>query len=273
MLKISDLILPKIGLGTMGGRGNKAIEAYSKAIKMGFRFIDTARIYFNEKTVGAAIKKSGVPREEIILASKVFIWNFSYNGVRKSTKKSLKKLGLAKVDIMYIHWPFKTYKKRKEKVLRAFSELIDEGKIGYLGISNFTINDIDEAIAKYDKQIVVNQVEMHPWLQQKALLEHLDNNKIKLVSYFPLMHGRINEVPELKEIAQKHKASPAQISLAWIMSKGAIPIPKSTTLSHLKDNFESQNIQLDEEDIKKIDGINEVKRFADFPIIAPEWDD
>ncbi|NPD89514.1 MAG: aldo/keto reductase [Asgard group archaeon] len=269
---MDEIQLPKIGLGTMQGNTKKAKEAFVKAIQMGYRFLDTAQLYFNERVVGKAITESGVARKDLIIASKVFIHNFTYRRVKKSTERSLKRLNLNYVDIMYIHWPFRTYRKRKEKILKAFSELVDEGKIRYLGISNFTIKDIDDALKIYDKQIIVNQVEMHPWLQQKKLLKHLNNNNIKLIAYFPLMHGRINQVPELVKIAMKHKTTAAHVSLAWIINKGAIPIPKSVTESHLKDNFEAQNLVLDEEDIKLIDSIKYEKRFGDFPVIAPKWD-
>ncbi|MHA2309671.1 MAG: aldo/keto reductase, partial [Candidatus Heimdallarchaeaceae archaeon] len=201
---MNDIQLPKIGLGTMQGNTKKAKEAFIKAIQMGYRFLDTAQMYFNERVVGKAIAESGIPRKELIVASKVFIHNFTYRKVKKSTEKSLKKLDLDYVDIMYIHWPFRTYQKRKEGILKAFSELVNEGKIRYLGISNFRIKDIDKALKIYDKPILVNQVEMHPWLQQRDLLEHLNKNNIRLVAYFPLMHGRINKVPELAKIAKKH---------------------------------------------------------------------
>ncbi|MHA2358393.1 MAG: aldo/keto reductase [Candidatus Heimdallarchaeaceae archaeon] len=269
---MNEIELPKIGLGTMQGNTKKAIKAFAEAIKMGYRFLDTAQIYFNERVVGKAIVASGVPRDELIIASKVFVHNFSHKKVKRSTKKSLKRLGLEYVDIMYIHWPYNTYEKRKEDVLRAFSELVDEGKIRYLGVSNFTIKNMDEALKIYDKKILVNQVEMHPWLKQEKLLKYLDKRDIKLVSYFPIMHGRINEVKELREIAEKHNVSAAKVSLAWIISKGAIPIPKSTNLSHLKDNFTAQNLVLDEDDIKKIDSIQYEKRFGDMKFFAPEWD-
>lgn len=269
---MSAIELPSIGLGTMGGNNSKAVEAYSEAIKMGYRFLDTAQIYFNEKTVGKAIAQSGIPRDDLIVASKVFNMNFTYDKVKRSTEKSLKKLGLNKVDIMYIHVPTRGYKKRKAEILKAFGELIDEEKVGYLGVSNFNIKLMEEVLEINNKPIPVNQVEMHPWLQQRKLLEYLDEKNIKLVSYRPVLRGKGNEVPELLEIAKKHGVSASQVSLAWIIKKGAIPIPKSTNIEHLKDNFESQNLKLDEDDIKKIDSINKEKRLAKFPTLGLEWD-
>lgn len=269
---MSKLQLPSLGLGTMGGNNKRAVEAYSEAIKMGYRFIDTAQIYMNEKTVGKAIAQSGIPRDDLIVCSKVFILNFTYDKVKRSIKKSLKKLGLDKVDIMYIHVPTRVYKKRKAEILKAFGELIDEGKVGYLGVSNFNIKLMEEVLEINSKPIPVNQVEMHPWLQQRKLLDYLNEKNVKLVSFHPVLRGKGNQVLELLEIAKKHGVSTSQVSLAWIISKGAIPIPKSTNIEHLKDNFEAQNLKLDEEDIKKIDSINKEKRFGKFPTLGLEWD-
>lgn len=273
---MTNIQLPKIGLGTMTGRNAEAVDAYSEAIKMGFRLIDTAQIYFNEKTVGKAVIKSGVSRDNLIIASKVFVNNFSYKKVKKSTVNSLRKLGLEKIDIMYIHWPTGGYQKKMGEILKAFKELIEEGKIGYLGVSNFNIKILGEtleALDVYDGLVpIANQVEMHPWLQQKKLLEYVNGKNIKLVAYFPIMQGKASKVPELVEIAEKHGVSSTQVSLAWIMSKGVIPIPKSTNIGHLRDNFDSQNLNLDEEDLQKIDSIRTEKRFLNIPRLAPKWD-
>ena len=267
---MAELKLPKIGLGTMQSNSEKAKEAIKFGINYGFRFIDTAQIYFNEKTVGKAIAESEVPREEIILATKLWLSNFNYTRAKKSTERSLKRLQLDYIDVLYIHWPIKKRSKLKS-TLKAMDELIEAGKIKHIAVSNFTPKLLDEAQTITENHIIANQVEMHPWLQQRELLEHLTKNKIKLVAYFPLIHGRFNQVPELVSIAQKHKVSAAQVSLAWIMSKGAVPIPKSANVEHLKSNFEASKLKLDSEDIKLIDSIKKEKRFADIPFIRPEW--
>ncbi len=267
---MTHLKLPKIGLGTMQSNSDEAKEAMKSGINYGFRFIDTAQIYFNEKTVGKAILESDVPREKIILATKLWISNFSYAKVKKSTERSLKRLQMNYIDILYIHWPIKKTSKLKS-TLKAMDELIEEGKIKHIAVSNFTQKLLDEALSMTENHIIANQVEMHPWLKQKELLDYLNKSKISLVAYFPLMHGRFNQVPELVSIAQKHKTSAAQVSLAWIMYKKAIPIPKSANVDHLQSNLDSTKLKLDSEDIKLIDSIKKEKRFADIPFLRPKW--
>ncbi len=267
---MSKLKLPKIGLGTMQGNSKKAKQAFIKGFEFGFRFIDTAQIYFNEKVVGEAIKDSGIPRDDFIVATKLFIYNLSPRRVFKSTDRSLKRLGLDFVDILYIHWPFRFDKIGKE-TLKAMSKLVDQGKIQHIAVSNFTTQQIDEAISISDKPIVANQVEMHPWLQQKELVAHHKKNEIYVVPYFPIMHGRFKDVPELVELGEKYGVSGASISLAWLMHRGTVPIPKSANPVHLKANWDSQNIKLSSEDIKLIDSIEKEKRFLNPPIMAPKW--
>ncbi|MHA1210934.1 MAG: aldo/keto reductase [Candidatus Heimdallarchaeota archaeon] len=265
---MSTLKLPKIGLGTMMANSNKAKRGLIKGIEIGFRFLDTAQMYFNEKTVGAAVKESGVPREEFIIATKLWISNFKPKKVFKSTTKSLNKLGLDYIDILYLHWPYKFNK--VGDTLKAMSKLVDEGQIRHIAVSNYNPEHIDEALTLCDKPIVANQVEMHPWLQQKELLAHHKDKNVNVVAYFPIMHGNINKVSELREIADKHKVSVFQVSLAWIMKKGAIPIPKSATESHLQDNFASLKLKLDTDDVKLIDSITINKRLLKVPFIAPK---
>jgi 2,5-diketo-D-gluconate reductase B len=265
-------VLPKIGLGTMSANSKKALEGLIKGIDIGFRFLDTAQIYFNEKTVGKAMKESGVPREEFILATKLWITNYSTSRVLKSTKKSLKRLGLDYIDMLYIHWPFRI--KKVGRTLEAMNKLIDDGLIKKIAVSNFTTTYVDKALNLSKSHIVANQVEMHPWLHQKILLEHHYKMGVQVIAYFPLMHGRFKKVQELYTVAEKHRITAAQVALAWIIAKGAIPIPKSTTESHLRDNFEAQNVKLDKEDIELIDSINKRKRSLSVPFLAPrKWDD
>lgn len=263
------LKLPKIGLGTMQGNSKKAKLGFIKGFEIGFRFLDTAQMYFNERTVGKAVKESGIPRDEFIIATKIFVNNMKPSRVFKSTERSLRRLGVETIDLLYIHWPFRFHK--IGETLSAMSKLVDQEKIRFIAVSNFTPQHVDEAISLCDKAIVANQVEMHPWLQQKELIAHHKKKKLYVVPYFPLMHGRFNQVPVLVELGKKHDVSAAQISLAWLIKKGTVPIPKSVNPEHLKANWESQNIKLSKDDVKLIDSIQKVKRFLSPPFIAPKW--
>ena len=262
--------LPKIGLGTMLANSEDARKALVEGMRYGFRFIDTAQIYFNEKTVGLALKESGIPRDEFTVATKLWISNFRPKRVLKSTQKSLERLQIDTIDVFYLHWPWRFEK--IERTLKEMDKLVEKGLIRNIAVSNFTPSQIEKAMTLTNNHIVANQVEMHPWLKQEKLLAKLKDNKIHLVAYYPLMHGRFNQVPELLEIAKKHNTSAAQVSLAWIINKGAIPIPKSANIDHLKSNFDSQKLKLTKDDIKKIDSIQKEKRFGDVPIIAPKWE-
>ena len=259
MVKIK---LPKIGLGTMMGRSDKAKAAFIEGLHMGYRFIDTAQMYFNEKTVGAAVRESGIPREEFIVATKLWVTNFSPRRVRLTTERSLKRLDFGYIDMLYLHFPARFSK--ISDTFAAISKLVDEGKVKHIAISNFSIEQTDKALELCEKPIVANQVEMHPWWQQKELLAHLNKVDVHLVSYFPLLHGRFNDVPELVEVAKKHQVSAAQVSLAWIISKGAIPIPKSANVAHLQANYDSLKLKLTKEDIALIDAVKVEKHSRPF---------
>lgn len=261
--------LPKIGFGTWRLKPKVCKETVSRAIKIGYRMIDTAQAYRNEQPIGKALAESGVPLEEFIIATKVFPLNLTRKRVLKSTRKSLEKLQLEVLDILYVHFPIVTY--NAKKTLKAFSELVDQGKVKNIAVSNFSQKLLDEAIAICDKPIVANQVEMHPLLQQKKMLEYLQDHDMYLVAYSPLARGKLN-VPELIEVAQKHNASEAQISLAWLMShENVVPIPKATSKQHQRENFEAVKLKLDSEDIELIDSIKKEKRFLNLPIIGPKW--
>lgn len=262
-----ELKLPKIGLGTWQLKPKDCVNSVLKAIEVGYRFIDTAQMYRNEQAVGEAISQGTINRKELIIATKLAVWNLW--AIKSSTTTSLKKLKTDYVDILYIHWPIPLFYNPK-KTFKAMSQLVDEGKVKYIAVSNFTPKLLDVALAASPKPIIANQVEHHPWLQQREMREYLRQHDMYLVAYSPLARGNImQKTSELKQIADKHKCSEAQVSLAWIMQHGAVPIPKSTSEAHIRDNFESINLTLDTEDIALIDSIKIEKRIISPPIIHP----
>ena len=260
--------IPKLGLGTWQNENpGECSNAVKTALEMGYRHIDTAQIYENEEHVGEGLEKADVNREDYFLASKVWIDQLSEGDVAPSTEESLEKLGVEKVDLMYIHWPSGEYS--PEETLNAMQKLVEEDMAESIGISNFTPEQVDEAMEIAGEDIIANQVEMHPLLQQEELLEKCREHDITLVAYSPLARGKVFEIPELNEIAEKHGVSEAQVSLAWLMQKdGVVAIPKATSEEHIKDNFEAQEVKLDEEDIEKIESINQEERMVD-PGFAP----
>lgn len=268
---MGELKLPKIGFGTWQLKPRDCRRAVLKALEIGYRFIDTAQMYRNEEAVGEAIAESGIPRDGIILATKVSILNLGYGRVKKSTEVSLRRLRTDYVDILYVHWPMVTYNARK--TLKAFSELVDEGKVKFIGVSNFPISRMEEAISVCDKPIAVNQVEAHPLCPPVKLKKYLDSKGIALVAYSPLARGRVMNIPEITEVARKHGCSNARVALAWSIQSGMIPIPKAAGADHIEDNFKALELKLDEEDMEKISSIKIRKRLFKIPIIGPKFDD
>ncbi len=266
------LKLPPMGLGTWQLKPADCEKAVLNAIEIGYRFIDTAQAYRNEQAVGdgvvAALNERTIDRRDLIIATKVFIFNYAPKRVKKSMEISMAKLKLDYVDIVYIHWPTGAYNPRK--TLPALAELVDQGQIRYIGVSNFTPPLLDEALAVCSKPIVANQIETHPLLQQRVLREYLKNHQIYHIAYSPLARGLVNTIPELMSVAQKHDVTPNQVALAWSMAHEMIPIPKATSKEHLEANYAAQQLKLDPSDMAIIDQISREKRLLN-PIIAPKW--
>ncbi|MFW9852471.1 MAG: aldo/keto reductase [Candidatus Thorarchaeota archaeon] len=273
---MTSLKLPIIGLGTWKLKPAAAKYSTIEALKLGYRFIDTAQAYRNEKGVGQGLQEifnSGIlKRKDLIVATKLHPLSLRPRSVFKSTTKSLKKLKLDYVDILYVHYPAFVLGYSHKKTLNAISQLIDEGKVLHLGVSNFTTNMVDEALEVCDKPIYVNQIELHPYLKQKQLLEHHKKKGVHVVSYSPLARGYALDDSVIEKIAKKNNMSAAQVCLVWVISKGAIPIPKATSLEHLHDNFVAKSKQIPSEDLEIIDKITKYKRMVHPPVVAPkEW--
>ncbi|MFB6093477.1 MAG: aldo/keto reductase [Halanaeroarchaeum sp.] len=254
--------IPRFGIGTWQNTDPAACEnAVSTALEMGYRHVDTAQAYGNEEAVGDGIAAADVDREDVFLATKVWTDSLNAEDVHATTEESLTKLGTEYLDVLYVHWPTDTYD--PEETLPAFQDLLEAGKIERIGVSNFEPRHLDRAREVLDEPIAANQVEFHPLLQQEELREYLDVTGIELVAYSPLARGAVFDVPEIREVADKHDVSEAQVSLAWIREKGAIPIPKATSEDHVVDNWASRDLELDPEDVQKIDAINREERQVD----------
>ncbi len=259
--------MPILGLGTWQNNDpEECAESVRTALETGYRHIDTAQDYNNEESVGEGIDAADVPREEVFLATKVAPSNLSYDDVVDSTHDSLDKLGIDAVDLLYIHWPTGEYD--PEETFGAFEELVEEGSVEHVGVSNFQPEQLDTAREASDIEIFANQVECHPLLQQETLRSYGEEHDVPVVAYSPLARGEVFDVPELESIAEKHGASEAQVSLAWLREKGIPSIPKATGEEHIRGNWGSLGIDLDAEDVQAIDGIDREERTVD-PGFAP----
>ncbi|MFA9516383.1 aldo/keto reductase [Halopenitus sp. H-Gu1] len=257
--------LPDIGIGTwQNAEPDTCVESVQTALEMGYRHVDTAQAYGNEAAVGEGIATADVPREEIVLATKIHPeeTGVAYDEVLEATQDSLDRLGVDTIDLLYVHWPTGNYD--AEETLPAFDELVDRGAIDHVGVSNFDVDLLDEAREHLDADLFAHQVEMHPFLQQADLLEHAQTHEYDLVAYSPLARGRVLEHPEIESIADKHGVSEAQVSLAWLLSKDRVRvIPKATSEAHIRDNFEALDLELDPEDVAAIDAIDRSERFVE----------
>jgi 2,5-diketo-D-gluconate reductase B len=234
---------PRLGFGTVGVTDPETIET---ALEVGYRHIDTAQWYGNEDVVGTGLTRSEVPREDVLVATKVLPENLAHDDVRWTTAESLDRLGLDTVDVLYVHWPTNAYD--PEETLAAFDELYDDGKIRGVGLSNFTPALVDEARDNLDAPVAALQVEMHPMLQQRELVEYVQDLDTYLVAYSPLAQGAVFDEPVLEEIAEKRGVSVARVSLAWLLGQnGVAAIPKASG-DHIVDNYGALSLELDDED-------------------------
>jgi diketogulonate reductase-like aldo/keto reductase len=248
--------IPKIGLGTWALRSKTCTNSVLDAIELGYRHIDTAQMYQNEQNVGDAIETTSVPRNELVIATKIEPSNLSSARIHSSFRESLKKLKTDYVDILYVHWPSGRY--NPKETLGTMDELVKEGLIRHIGISNFPIALVKEALS-ISENIIANQVEMHPGLRLKKLHEYNQSRNLYTVAYSPLAKGRILNNSILSSLATKHHISVPKVCIAYLSQRGAIPIPKSSSKEHLKENLDAVQISLDEEDINRIDTIPETR--------------
>lgn len=262
--------MPMVGLGTwQNDDPNQCVESVSRALEMGYRHIDTAQAYDNETSVGEGIQAAAVDREDVFLATKLWYDQLDRGSIVESTQASLDRLGVDTIDLLYAHWPAGSYD--PEATLNGFAQLVDDGLIKHVGMSNFTPELLDEARAASDEPIFALQVECHPLLQQERLREYCDNAGIELVAYSPLARGAVFDVPEIEEIAQKHGVSEARVSLAWLGEHGVTVIPKATGPDHLRDNLAAATLDLDEEDVRTIDNIGREDRRINPPFAPDSW--
>jgi diketogulonate reductase-like aldo/keto reductase len=259
--------MPVLGLGTWQATGDEAKQAVKRAIELGYRAIDTAWIYQNQKEIGEALKEISIPREELFITSK--LWNdmHTYDDVIASCKETLQQLQLEYLDLFLIHWPVPSVP--IEETMRALKTLVDEGLVKSVGVSNFSIKNLRDALAVSDVKISMNQVEFHPGLYQKDLLEFCNKSNIAVTGYCPIAKGKNFDDPSLKSVAEKHNKTPAQVSLRWLIQHGIFVIPKSVSEEHLKENMET-DFELDAEDMDKIDSMPAMDRICDPPFA--EWD-
>lgn len=238
------------------------VENTKRAIEIGYRHIDTAQMYENEAYVGRAIEESLVDRDELFVATKIHPKNLGYEDAIRSAKESLDRLGVDSVDLLYVHWPVMSYD--VEDTAAAFDELCEQGYVDHIGVSNFTHERLTEFIDSLHSPLFAHQIEMHPLLPQQELLHAAQEHDHYVVAYSPLARANVLELDILQKIADEHGCTPAQISLAWLLSKSnVVAIPSSTNDDHLRANLESSTIELNTSDIQQINRIEKRERIIE----------
>ncbi len=267
--------IPVLGLGTWQSTGQDCIDVVKKGLQMGYEHIDTAQAYDNEKEVGEGIKQSGVARDKFFLTTKIFPddMKFEPEKLKAAAQKSLENLGVDYVDLLLLHWP--DDRVPLSETIPALCELQKQGLTRHIGVSNFNIANIIEAKKHADVPIVVNQVEFHPFIKQDTLQSFLNNHHILLEAYSPLARGDVFDNDIIKEIADNHNVTPAQISLAWILSdKHRVAIPKTSNPDHLQGNLDATKVELSADELEKIGKLaSSDGRKIEHPDYTPVWDD
>lgn len=259
---LNGIDIPKIGFGTYKLKDeNETIDTIKYALKVGYRFIDTASFYGNEEWIGKAIKESKIKREDIFLATKVWNDSHGYDKAIDSFEKSMKKLDIDYLDLLLIHWPTKLNK----ETWRAFESLYELGKVRAIGVCNFKIGHLEELRKTAKIMPMVNQIEVHPCFSQKEIVNYCNNYKIQVIGWSPIMKGQLLEVPLMIDLAEKYNKTIAQIALRWHIQKGIIPIPKSSHYGRIADNIDIFNFELSEEDMIKIDRLDRNETVSGIP--------
>lgn len=246
--------IPALGIGTWALRGATAEQVVREALALGVRHVDTARMYGNEREVGAGIRASGIPREDVFLTTKLLPGELRAADARRAAEDSLATLDVGYIDLLLIHWPNRDVPLRE--TLDVFVKLKHRGEIKHIGVSNFTCAMLDEAVAACDEPIVTNQVEFHPYLDQTRMLVACRSRGLSLTAYSPLAQGTVMRDPVIAEIAAQHGRSPGQVALRWLVQHdGVVVIPRSSKRERTIENASIFDFALSDEEMRRVSSL------------------
>ncbi|KAK7685200.1 hypothetical protein QCA50_011563 [Cerrena zonata] len=252
----SGHLMPLLGLGVYQNYSAKG--AVLDALKAGYRHVDSAQVYRNEAHVGEAVKESDVPREEVFLTTKCVSKTHGYESTLKGVDESLQKLGTDYIDLFLIHDAYSGTELRLQ-TYKALLESRDMGKIRTVGVSNYNIHHIEEIKAAGYELPAVNQIELHPFCQQRPIVDYCNKNGIVVQAYSPLVRAQRMDNPVLQAISKKHSHEPAQILIRWSLQKGLVVLPKSEQTARINSNAQVYDFELDETDMQQLDALDQGK--------------
>ena len=259
--------IPLLGLGVYQSRpGEETRRAVETALALGYRHVDTARAYGNERDVAAGIAASGVPRSEVFVTTKLWNSDHGYDGTLRACDASLARLGTERVDLYLVHWPVQGL---RGDTWRAMERILADGKARAIGVSNYTVRHLEELLAAASVPPAVNQVELHPFLQQRPLVDFCRAHGIAVEAYAPLVKAQRMDHPVLRRIAAKHRVTPARVLVRWALQLGFVVIPKSVHAERIQENASVYGFGLDAEDLAAIEQIDEGFRTSWDPTVAP----
>src|SRR5471030_1621974 len=269
-VKANGAKIPAIGLGTWELRGRTCARLVEQALKLGYRHIDTAQVYENEREVGEGLRASRVRRDELFVTTKVWTTHFAPNDLERSTKESLTKLRLSEVDLLLLHWPNPHVP--LAETLGALAHVRKLGIARHIGVSNFTVALIDEAVAACSEPLVCDQVEYHPYLDQTKVRDACARHGMAVVAYSTVAKGRIKNDETLVAIGQAHGKTPAQVCLRWLVQQNVSAIPRTSRLERLSENIDIFDFALSDDEMRQISGMGSASgRLTDYGF-APKWD-
>jgi 2,5-diketo-D-gluconate reductase A len=261
----NGVTVPQLGFGVWQVGDDEVTPAVATALEAGYRHIDTAAIYGNERGVGKAIAESGIARDELFVTTKLWNAEQGFDSTLRAFDASLEKLGLEKVDLYLIHWPVPA-KDAYVDTYKAFERLYAEGRVRAVGVSNFEPHHLNRLLAETGVVPAVNQIELHPFLQQLPLREELARHQIVTEAYSPLSSGKgVIDDPTIRSIAAAHGKTPAQVTLRWHIEIGNLVIPKSVTPERIRENIDLFDFELTDDDRAQISGLDRDGRVGAHP--------
>ncbi len=262
--------IPAIGFGTMTLKENVGVEMTSAALRAGYRHLDTAQMYGNEREVGEGMRASGVPRDDVFVTTKAWHNRLAAGDLERSVDESLGRLNLSHVDLLLIHWPNAAIPLKD--TLAALGKVKRAGLTRHIGVANFTVPLIEEAVRLSDEPLVTNQIEVHPFIDQSKVIAACRRHGLSVTAYCPISRGKVPGNPVLGRIAKTHGKSAGQVALRWLVQQGIIPIPRTGKTERLKENLAVFDFTLADAEMAEIGALKRPDGRVVNPAHAPKWD-